>query len=276
MNKLMYVTLLLLLCLSCSKDDDPQPKAAMQLASVSCGSTDIQQFQYDSYGRVISYKYISTSDSLVSEYSYVSDNLVKISTKQVTFGYTHSDENIRTYDDELYLENGRVVVCDGIVSMKGPYFMDKKYRQEFNYTKEGYLSSVKWTQWDKIRDEWAEDKPWTWENYYYWEDGNLIKYEDFLGHSYPCVTYSLEYSDITGVRNIVFGYLDLHQYFPLQLNGNFGLQPRSLIKGFGRADTFNGNLSMSYLYDIADGIITNYKSTMSSGRSFDYSVHWTK
>ena len=166
-----------LIFVSCSKDE-PAPDVFMQIASITDeGGSVGRQISYDSYGRVIGYKCSYPNESVVAEYEYVSDDLVKISTEDIIFGEKGAYDIVRTYHDELHLENGRAGSCDGIFSQRTqdetPF--EKKYRHEFNYTSGNLLNTVKWTEWNKVGEEWAEDKPWSWENFYYWDNGNLVK-----------------------------------------------------------------------------------------------------
>lgn len=267
-----------LIFVSCSKDE-PAPDVFMQIASITDeGGSVGRQISYDSYGRVIGYKCSYPNESVVAEYEYVSDDLVKISTEDIIFDEKGVYEIVRTYHDELHLENGHAVSCDGIFSQREqdetPF--EKKYRHEFNYTSDNLLNTVKWTEWNKVGEEWAEDKPWRWENFYYWDNGNLIKIEDFFGHTYPCITYTFGYADFAGIQNVVAIPMGLYQYVPLQFKGVFGPQPAGLISEIHRADTFNGNFSTYYQYEIEEGRITNYQESRSNGVSETFSVQWTK
>lgn len=267
-----------LIFVSCSKDE-PAPDVFMQIASITDKDGSVgRQISYDSYGRVIGYKCSYPNESVVAEYEYVSDDLVKISTEDIIFGEKGVYDIVRTYHDELHLENGHAVSCDGIFSQREqdetPF--EKKYRHEFNYTSDNLLNTVKWTEWNKVGEEWAEDKPWSWDNFYYWDNGNLVKIEDFFGHTYPCITYTFGYADFAGIQNVVPIPMGLYQYIPLQFKGVFGPQPAGLISEIHRADTFNGNFSTSYVYEIAEGRITNYQESRSNGVSETFSVQWTK
>lgn len=56
----------------------------------------------------------------------------------------------------------------------------------------------------------------------------------------------------------------------------FGRQPTGLRSEVHRTDTFNGNFSISYVYEIAEGRIKNYQESRSNGVSETFSVQWTK
>lgn len=274
--KILVGTGFVSLLAACSKDD-PEPRIFMQISSITNESvSQSKQISYDSYGKVTSYKCDYPEASVIVDYEYVSENLIKIYTK-----YVVSDLNgdiIRTYTDELHLEKGQAVSCDGVFSMtqQGKFLSQKKYRHEFSYTPDIRLNVIKWTEWDKLNDGWAEDNPWTWENFYYWEGGNLTKIEDYLGHSYPEFTYNYKYTDIVDVQNVVPIRMGRYQYIPLQLKGIFGLMPVNLIKEENRDHAFNGNYTLSYHYDITDQRITKYSETSETGITNTFSVQWTK
>lgn len=275
-RNLLFILLIPFILSACS-NDDPEPDVFMQIESIANEDGYEQQLiSYDSYGRVISYERIYPTESIRAEYEYVSDDLIKITTKDIVFDRNGAYDIVRTYQDDLHLENGRAVSCDGIFSQTepdtAPY--EKKYRHEFNYIAGNLLNTVKWTEWNKAGDDWAEDKPWTWENFYYWSEGNLVKVEDYFGHSYPCITYTLKYTDIIGIQNVVPIPMGRHQYFPLQLKGVFGSQPVSLISEIHLTDTFNGNTSSYFQYDIADERVIGFRESHNYGISETFSVHW--
>lgn len=276
MNKLYYL-LILLIIVSCNKDE-PEPETFMQIASITNeGGSISEQFSYDSYGRIATYRITYPSETVTVEYEYESDNLIKITTKDIIFGRNGIYDLVRTYQDNLHLKNGLATYCEGIFCQteQGNTPFEKKYRHEFCYTSGNLLNVVKWTEWSKDWDGWAEDKPWTWENFYYWENGNLMKIEDFNGHSYPSVTYTINYNDVAGVQNVVTIPIGLYQYIPLQLKGIFGAQSVSLISEVQRDDSFNGITSTSYRYEFADSRITEYQESYADGTTETFSVLWT-
>lgn len=278
MKKILFVLFFPLLLSACSNDDEPKPEVFMQIASITGDDGEtIRQFSYDSYGRLTAFRITSVSESVVAEYEYVSDNLIKITTTDILRDQIGLGNTVRTYQDELHLENGRASYCDGLFSQtegdKTP--VEKKYRREFGYTAGNLLNTVKCTQWDKVRGEWAEDNPWTWENYYYWEDGNLVKIEDFNGNSSPTVTYTFSYGDVSGVQNVVSIPMGFLQYYPLQLKGVFGSMPGRLISGIQRKDTSFGNSSTSFQYEIEDGRVTSYRESLDGVEKGSFTVAWS-
>ena len=277
MNKLYYL-LISLIFVSCS-NDEPEPETFMHIASITNeGEYISQQFSYDSYERIITYRSIYPTETVTVEYEYVSDNLIKITTKDINFSRNGIYDVVRTYQDNLHLENGRAVYCEGIFCQteQDKTSIEKKYRHEFSYTSSNLLNVVKWTEWNKEGDVWAEDKPWTWENFYYWENGNLVKVEDFNGNSYPSVTYTINYTDVAGIQNVVPIPIGRYQYIPLQLKGIFGAQSVSLISELHRDDSLNGITSTSYRYEFAGNRITQYQESRGNGMEETFLVLWTE
>lgn len=276
MNKLYYL-LISLIIVSCS-NDEPEPETFMQIAYITNEDGSVcQQFSYDSYGRIATCRSIYPAETVTVEYEYVSDDLIKITTKDINFGRNGIYDIVRTYQDNLHLENGRAAYCEGIFCLteQGKTIIEKKYRHEFSYTSGNLLNVVKWTEWYKNGEGWEEDNPWTWENYYYWENGNLVKIEDFNGNSYPSVTYTINYTDVAGVQNVVPIPMGLYQYIPLQFKGIFGAQSVSLISEVHRDDTLNGITSTNYRYEFAGSRITKYQESYSNGMEETFSVLWT-
>lgn len=277
MNKLYYL-LVSLIFVSCS-NDEPEPEPFMQIASITNGGGYIsQQFSYDSYGRIVTYRNMYSAEIVTVEYEYVSDNLIKITTKDVNFDQNGIYDLVRTYQDNLYLENGRAACCEGILCQteQDKTTIEKKYRHEFSYTSSNLLNVVKWTEWNKEGDGWAEDNTWTWENFYYWDNGNLVKIEDFNGNSYPSVTYTINYTDVAGVQNVVPIPMNRYQYIPLQFKGIFGAQSVSLISEVHRDDSLDETTSTSYRYEFAGSRITKYQESRDNGMAETYSVLWNE
>ena len=278
LKKILFVLIMPLFLVACSNDDEPKPAVFMQIASITGedGQTG-RQFSYDAYGRITAFRSVSPSGSVDAKYEYVSDNLIKITTTEIIHGQIGLSNTVRTYQDELHLEKGRATYCDGLFSLtEGDNTpVEKKYRREFGYTAGNLLNTVKCTQWDKVIGEWADDNPWTWENYYYWEDGNLVKIEDFNGNTSPSITYTFSYGDVSGVQNVVPIPMEFHQYYPLQLKGIFGSMPERLISGIQRDDTSSGTLSTSFQYEIENGRVASYRELRDGTVSGSFSVAWS-
>lgn len=276
--KKLYYLLISLIFVSCG-NDEPEYETFMQIASITNeGEYISQQFSYDSYGRVVTYRSMYPTETVTVEYEYVSDNLIKITTKDINFDRNGIYDLVRTYQDNLHLENGRATYCEGIFCQieQDKTSIEKKYRHDFSYTTSNLLNVVKWTEWNKEGDSWAEDKPWTWENFYYWDNGNLVKAEDFNGNSYPSVTYTFNYTNVTGVQNVVPIPMGRFQYIPLQLKGIFGAQSVSLISEVHRDNSLNKSTSTSYRYEFNGSRISKYKESCDDRMAESFSLLWTK
>lgn len=113
MNKAFYLFILLFF-VSCS-NDEPEPEIFMQIASITSEEGYVsQQFSYDSYGRIVTYRNTFPAETVTAEYEYVSDNLIKITTKDITFDRNGTYDIVRAYQDNLHLENGRAIYCEGV------------------------------------------------------------------------------------------------------------------------------------------------------------------
>lgn len=275
MKHLIYIVLTLLIISSCSNDDESVPDVFTQVAEITNGDNNTQTFAYDSYGRVTKYEMSGNEDRVIATYSYPSENLIKIYTEQIiNWGKNYSIT--RSYDDEVYLENGRAAYCEGIFSSDefGTIFQ-KKYRQDFTYTAGNHLNVVKCTEWSKKGDSWVYEKPWSWENHYIWEDNNLVSIEDCAGHDKPTYIYNYSYSSITGIENLIPIHFGRYQYYPLQLKGFFGSTSENLIDGVESVAPNMPVIKKQYGYEIDKDKITEYSETR-DGESEKFSVSWTE
>lgn len=270
-----YLISTLLIFVSCSNNDEPAPDVFTQVAKITNGNNDTQSITYDSYGRVTQYVISVNEDEVIATYSYPSDDLVEIHTEH-TISWGKNDQSTRSYDDKVYLENGRADYCEGIFSTDefGTIFQ-KKYRHEFSYTAGIHLNVVKCTEWNKNGDDWDYEKPWSWENYFIWEDNNLVSIEDFAGNDKPTYIYNYSYSSVSGIQNIIPLHLGRYQYYPLQIKGYFGYTPENLIEGVESVVPNMPVIKEQYEYVIDKNKITGYSETR-NGESEHYSVSWTE
>lgn len=277
-KKFLFILACPLFLSACS--DEPNPDVFMQIAEITNEDGSIsKQFSYDSYGRITAFRSTYPTETVNVKYEYVSDNLIKITTEDIVLDYNGAQEFARTYRDELHLEKGQAVFCEGIFSQtqQGIASFEKKYRREFGYTTGNRLNTIKCTEWNRSGDKWDEDSPWTWENYYHWENDNLVKIEDCLGYSYPTTIYTLRYNGVYGAQNIIPIPMDLPQFYPLQLKGIFGSTPANLITEIQREDIHTDAIyTTSYQYTIEDGRITSCQKSSHPGTTDTFSVQWTK
>ncbi len=253
------------------------PDVYSQVAEISNGESS-QYISYDDYGRVTKYVITFPDETVKSNYTYISNDLIKIHTESILHGFLNGEDAITEYEDELHLENGRAKYCDGIYStnkLGGGTVFQKKYKHEFIYTSDNHLNVIKNTEWNKNGDSWAYDRPWSWENYYIWENNNLISVEDCNGKQTPQYIYNYSYSSISGVQNILAVHFGRFQYFPLQLKGYFGSQPKNLIIGMEATRPNAPTSNISYEYNIKDNKITDYIE-IQGGNSTSYSVRWVE
>lgn len=276
MKYVLIIIFATLILSSCSDNDEPMPEVFSQLSEISNGKSESQTVLYDDYGRVIKYVATFPGETVNSTYTYVSDNLIKIHTEHIIQGFLNGDNAISQYEDELHLENGRAKYCDGIYSTnqfgEGALYQ-KRYAQEFLYTPDNHLNIIKNTEWNKNGDSWAYDKPWSWENYYIWENNNLVRIEDYAGKGIPTYVYRYSYSSISGVGNILPIHWGRFQYFPLQLKGYFGAASANLIIGIENIRPDMPGLKITYQYNIKDNKVIDYVETR-NGLSDRYSVTW--
>lgn len=253
------------------------PDVYSQVAEISNGESS-QYISYDDYGRVTKYVITFPDETVKSNYTYISNDLIKIHTESILHGFLNGEDAITEYKDELHLENGRAKYCDGIYStnkLGGGTVFQKKYKHEFIYTSDNHLNVIKNTEWNKKGDSWAYDKPWSWENYYIWENNNLTSIEDCNGKQTPQYVYNYTYSSISGVQNILPVHFGRFQYFPLQLKGYFGSQPKNLIIEIESIRPDTPTTKTSYEYNIHDNKITDYTETRGEN-STNYSVRWVE
>lgn len=276
MKKLTFIALTSLVIVSCSKQDEPEPEIYYQVAEITNGSTQSQKMVYDEYGRVIEYVESYQEDIVKVTYSYPSDDLIIVHTEDRRPHPFGGEDIVREYDDEISLEKGRITCCEGVFSSNetGASPFQKKYRQEFAYTGDNHINVVKWTEWNKRGDDWAYDKPWTWENYYIWENGNLVEVEDYLGNSKPVYIYKYSYHSTAGVQNLVRVPFGRYQYYPLQLKGYFGSMSKNLISTFEMEQDGHMPYVKEYTCEIVENRITRFTESR-NGVSEVYDVAWT-
>lgn len=266
---------------SCSGGDEPECPVFMQPSSIIADGAEggNQAFEYDSYGRIVKWalKY-NDNNMVVAQYQYPDDNTISVHAEEVLpTGRRHYDETIR-------LVNGRAVESEGTFIYSQPddaWELRKTYRLEFEYDPSNHLNAVKHMEVTGIGDDVspsAWEKPWTWENYLIWEDGNLKEFQDFGGHSsvyhttrYDYSIYAVEYPVI--VPNVINSV----HHLPVFMQGYFGLNSVNLVKSSSLFDE-NGSLSYSssYTYEFEQARITEYVETTSwySG-PVSYKVNWT-
>lgn len=270
---------------SCSGNDSPEYPVYMQPSAITVidGHGDTQTFDYDKYGRIVAWSLKSdesdNATTCIARYSYSNDISIHITSEEIC------NENKRCYEETIQLVKGRASESNGtfISYINGITELRKTYHLEFEYDPANHLTIVKHTEvvgiGDEIKDtEW--NKPWTWENYLIWEDGNLREFEDYQGNSKPMQTIRYDYSMYAAEYPVVIPLIiNNAHHSPLFMQGVFGLNSVNLLKTESVSDN-NGNiyLSHNYTYDFEQGRIIEFTKTTFYNASFSdavtYKVNW--
>ena len=156
---------------------------------------------------------------------------------------------------------------------------------EYEYDPSNHLTVVNHSEVVGIGNEIpanAWNKPWSWENYLIWEDGNLKEFQDYQGNKTVTWTTKYEYSiyevDYPVVIPVV---INNAHHLPLFMQGVFGLNSVNLVKStsvFDSADKIS--LSRQYSYEFDQARIIEFAETTSynigSPISITYKVDWTE
>ena len=279
-----YISLLAVLIVSCSEEDEPDYPTFMQPSSISTKSTDCrnQTFEYDQYGRITQWtNKVSEHGSVIAKYSYPAKNIIKVESEEISYN------TIRLYTEMIELINNRASESEGTFIIKednGHETAHKSYRLKFEYDTANHLTIVKHSEIMGIGDEISSDawnNSWDWENYLIWEDGNLKEYEDFNGSKYVYITNRFEYTSQTASYPIIYpNVINSSHHTPLLMQGIFGRNSYNLLQSSSLYDKDdNLYLSTHYNYEIHDGIITNYSEKRLRNSVFTspiyYTVNWT-
>lgn len=270
----------------CTNNDEPDYPVMMQPSSVT--TADIngwnQTFEYDDHGRVVNWSLKSNDPDDASvyaaHYSYANGDIIHIASEEI------GGNDKRCYEENIQLVNGRASKSEGqfIFYNDGNAELRKTYRLEYEYDTSNHLTIVKHSEvvgiGDDIKDD-AWNKPWAWENYLIWEDGNLKEFQDFNGNSsvyratkYEYSIYAVEYPIVTPV------VINSAHHSPLVMQGVFGLNSVNLVESSCAIDN-NGNISLSrqYAYEFEQGRIVEYSETNSFNAAVSnpiiYKVNWT-
>lgn len=270
---------------SCSTNDEPEYPIFMQLSSITTDDAkgESQSFRYDDYGRIIdwSLKQNQSSDVTIhtAQYSYPRDNTIHIEAEESWLNQKRCyEETIQLVDNRASNSKGTFIYYeDDIVVLK------KTYRLEFEYDPSNHLTIVKHSEvvgiGDDIKDV-AWNKPWAWENYLIWEDGNLKEFQDYNGNSSVYQTTKYDYSNEAVDYPIVIPMvINSAHHMPLFMQGVFGLNSVNLVKSLSIIDD-KGNTSSTRLYSyIFDQTrIIEYTETTNHNTGFSnpitYQVNW--
>lgn len=289
MKYLLYIfsVLFFAICASCSNNDEPECQVFMQPASIT--STDAngwnQTFEYDEYGRIVSWTQISNSTegfAYSAHFDYSDKNTIEVTSEE---DFLNGDK--RYYHETIQLINGRASKSEGtfIYEMNGNPILRKTYRLEFEYDNSNHLTVVNHCEVVGIGTdirEGAWDKAWTWENYLIWDGENLMTFQDYGGHTSVYRTTNYEYSTYASKYPLITPIIiNNNHHTPLVMQGIFGSNSVNLIKDSTILDE-GGNMYLSrlYTYEFEDERIIEYTETTSyntaTSKSTTYSVNWTK
>lgn len=270
---------------SCSTNDEPEYPIFMQLSSITTDDTkgENQSFRYDDYGRIIdwSLKQNQPSDATIytAQYFYPSDNTIHIEAEEALLNQK------RCYEETIQLVNNRASNSEGtfILYEDDLVVLKKTYRLEFEYDPSNHLTIVKHSEvvgiGDDIKDG-AWNKPWAWENYLIWEDGNLKEFQNYNGNSSVYQTTKYDYSnDSVDYPIVIPMVINSAHHMPLFMQGVFGLNSVNLVKSLSIIDD-KGNTSLtrlfSYMFDQTR--INEYTETTNHNTGFSnpitYKVNW--
>lgn len=282
-----FFFLLACLCIilaSCSDNDEPKPQVYMMPSSIQ--SDDVngssQTFSYDSYGRIISWKQLFDGDNVISTFSYPDNNTIVVKSTETILNQE------RTFNEIITLDKGRASKAEGnlVYDFKngsGP--MRKTYRLEFEYDNfTDHLTEVKHSEVMGIGEDVTDaswEKAWTWCDYLYWENGNLIEVQKYQGHSSVQKTIKYEYSSYGVLYPVIIpSVINSYHHLPLFMQGVFGLNSNNFVSSATYLDAA-GNITRScdYIYEFENGYVKSYTETYCNGEAISspitYNVTWT-
>ena len=253
-----------------------------------------QTFQYDDYGRIISWSCTSNnpndSTSYSAHYSYPDKNIIKVSAEEFTsFPQTGFEETIQL-NEIILLKKGRASNSEGTFSAvihngDRTTQVRKTYRLTFDYLPSNHLNTVEHLEvfgiGDDIEDN-AWDNAWRWMNYLIWENGNLKEFQNCEGNPTPCLSIQYEYSEEQVSYPIVIPQvIKFAHHLPLIMQGVFGSNSVNLVKS---ALSFDKNadlyLSRQYSYEFENARISKYTETLFTNsvifNPVTYTVNWTE
>lgn len=271
---------------SCSNEEPDYP-VFMQPSSIQSldANANNQTFEYDDYGRIVSWNCITNSpndpSSYTAQYSYPDENTIKVTANEVWLNQQ------RFFEESIQLKNGRASKAEGtfIFSEDGNQILRKTYQLEFTYLPTNHLNTVEHLEvvgiGDDLKDS-AWDNAWRWMNYLIWENGNLKEFQDYQGQSTAYQSTKYEYSDDKVSYPIIIPMVIISaHHMPLFMQGVFGSNSVNLVKSSLSFDN-NANLYLSreYSYEIEQDRISKYTESLFTSSVYSnpvtYTVNWTE
>lgn len=281
---------------SCTSNDEPENPVVMQPASIQSADANAnnQTFEYDDYGRIVSWNCVShganSSASYSAHYSYPDENTIKVTAEEFRSQQQHAFENTIQIKETIQLKNGRASQSEGTYSAiihndEGTSEMRKTYRLVFGYLPTNHLNAVEHLEvfgiGDDIKDN-AWDNAWRWMNYLIWENGNLKEYQDYQGNTTSFLSTKYEYSeDMVSYPVIIPMVINSAHHLPLYMQGVFGPNSVNLVKSASSFDN-NDNLTFTrqYSYEFEKARISKYTETLFTNSAISnpvtYTVTWTE
>lgn len=293
---ILYPTFILFILASCSSNDGPEYPAVMQPVSIQ--SLDVnannQTFEYDDYGRIISWNCtlnsLTNATSYSAHYSYPDENTIKVTAEEFITHQQYAFETTIQLQETIQLKNGRASSSEGTKSAifhndAGTSQALKTYRLVFGYLPTNHLNTVEHLEvlgiGSDIKDN-AWDNAWRWMNYLIWENGNLKEFQDYQGSSTSYQTTMYEYTEDRGSYPVIIPMvINSAHHLPLYMQGVFGLNSVNLVKSASSFDK-NANLILSrqYSYEFEKDRISKYTETLLTNSIFSnpiaYTVIWTE
>lgn len=291
MKQLSFLSSIFLILAGCSSKEEPVYPVFMQPSSIQSvdANANNQTFEYDEYGRIVSWNCTSNStndpSSYSAHYSYPDENTIKVTAEEIL------PTEHRFLEESIQLNNGRASKSEGtymatIHTEDWSKQLQKTYRLAFDYLPSNHLNVVEHSEvygmGDDIKDN-AWDDAWTWENYLIWENGNLKEFQDYQGNSTPYQTTKFEYSvdAVSYLMVIPMVIIKFAHHIPLCMQGVFGSNSVNLAKSASSFD-HKGNLFLSrqYSYEVEGTHISKYTEVYNFlGSVFSdqvtYTVNWT-
>ncbi len=272
---------------SCSNNGEPEFPVFMQPSAIATADENgnNQTFEYDEYGRIVAWtlKSNSTHDvtACTAHYSYPNDKTILVKSEEFLNGHD------RIFEETIWLINGRAAKSEGTFtsSVNGLTELQKTYRLEFEYDSSNHLTIVRHAEVVGIGDDLNDvvwNKPWIWENYLIWEDGNLKEFQDFQGNNTITKTTKYDYSIYAIEYPVIIPMvINNAHHAPLFMQGVFGLNSVNLVKTAEIFDSNdNMNLSRQYTYEFEQTGITGFAETTCCNAVYSkpvtYEVTWTE
>ncbi len=276
---------------SCSSNEEPDYPVFMQPSSIQSVDANAinQTFEYDEYGRIVSWSCTTNSPndpaSYSAHYSYPDENTIIVSAEEIL------PLEQRIIEESIHLMNGRASTSEGtykanIHAEAWTKQLLKTYRLAFEYLPSNHLNVVEHSEVLGIGDDIKDDewhKPMKWENYLIWENGNLKEFQDYQGSSNSYQSTKYEYSgEAVSYPVVIPMVIKFAHHLPLCMQGVFGLNSDNLVTSASSFDK-NGDLYLSrqYSYDLDDANISkyteiyNFTGSVFSGK-VTYNVNWTE